>query len=130
MKKSIIYQIASDCENIKSSARFTKYLDYLNTDLNKLVFDLNNELLEQFAGTVACLLDRDKSGVHSVYFTISSLIHTDTEVPEVSITYINVIPSFIGIEFIIINKDSIIENCVLDCLFKYLTCMTCINQIA
>lgn len=128
--KTIIYQIASDCENIKSSIGFPKYSDYLNTDLNKLIFDLNNKLLSQFSESVACLLDREKSGIHSVYFTISSLIHTKTEVPDISITYLNVIPNFSGFELKVTSEDEHkIENCILDVIFNYLNTIIEIPQI-
>lgn len=130
MKKSIIYQIALDCESLKSSAGFQKYLDYLNTDLNKLIFDLNNELLDQFAGNVAVLLDREKSGIHSVNLTVSSFINTEKEVPDYSISYINIIPSFVGIEFKVTNENEHkIENCVLDVIFNYLNTLTHTDQL-
>ena len=130
MKKSIIYQIASHCENLKISDSYPKYLNYLNTDLTAIVLKLNTKLQSQFSGSVAVMLDREKSDMNSVYFTISSLIHTNTEVPDVSITYLNVIPSFTGIRFKVTSEDEhIIENCVLDVIFKYLDTDVNISQI-
>lgn len=99
-----------------------KYLDYLNNELTRLNLDLNLKLQSQFSGCEACLLDREKSNLYEVYFTISSLIHTsDQTTPDNHITFLKVIPSFTGIRFVVTNEGECkISNCVLDVIFKYL----------